>query len=432
MTSVIQDLSERIADRARPLQDWLGRRLSALPDAEPPVYASIDVRNAGFKVSVVDTNLFPAGFNNLCETFSERGAAAFKSFFQAWHPSVRKVLIFPEEHTRNLFYWKSVAALRAMLTDAKQGPGLEVEIGSASTRFTSDPFPIVWEEGRTIEVRKVRMQDGFLKTDRFIPDLILINNDLSGGTPEYLKDLKQLLLPSPYLGWHRRRKSEHFHHFAVLAAEAAEILGIDPWLITPLSEAETGVDLSDGICLKRLKDTADRLLDRVREKYRRHGVARAPYLFVKNNAGTYGMGVTHIDSGDAFLNLNRRIRNKLESSKGGSKVSEYLLQEGIPTADFYRGKPIEPVVYLVGGENVGTFFRIHEEKNELENLNAPGMAFACLCFHKVKPSANGKTYQLTYENRDQLFTVACLLGRLASLASVLERHDTALIPARSA
>ncbi len=432
MNTVIQDLAERIAARTRPLQDWRDRRLAALPGAEPPVYASIDVRNAGFKVSVVDTNLFPAGFNNLCETFSERGAAAFKSFFQAWHPSVRKVLIFPEEHTRNLFYWKSVAALKAMLADAKHGPGLEVEIGSASTRFTSDPFPVVLEDAPALEIRKVRMQDGFLRTDAFVPDLILVNNDLSGGTPEYLMDLKQILLPSPYLGWHRRRKSDHFHHFAALAAEAAGILEVDPWLITPLSEVETGVDLSDEICLRRLKDTADRLLDRVREKYRRHGIARAPYLFVKNDAGTYGMGVTHIDSGDAFLKLNRKTKNKLESSKGGSKVSEYLLQEGIPTADLYRGKPIEPVVYLVGGENVGTFFRIHEEKNELENLNAPGMAFACLCFHKVKPSANGKTYQLSYENRDQLFTVACLLGRIASLASVLELKAATLAPAQSA
>jgi glutamate--cysteine ligase len=131
------------------------------------------------------------------------------------------------------------------------------------------------------------------------------------------------------------------------------------------------------------------------------------------------MGVTHIDDGKAFLNLSRRIRNKLESSKGGLRVSEYLLQEGIPTADLYRGKPIEPVVYLVGGENVGTFFRIHEEKNELENLNAPGMTFDCLCLHKRK-------------NRDDLFTVASLLGRIASLASVLELHATVSAPARSA
>jgi glutamate--cysteine ligase len=384
MNSIIQDLAARLSEphRARQLEDWRDRRLSSLPGAEPPVYASIDVRNAGFKVSVVDTNLFPAGFNNLCETFSANAAEAFKSFFKAWHPSVRKILIFPEAHTRNLYYWKNVEALRSILVQS----GMETE---------------------------VHPREGF------VPDLILLNNDLSSGIPEPLRGSGRLLLPSPDLGWHRRRKSDHFRHFEGLAIEAAEILEVDPWLITPLSESETGVDLSDEICLKRLKDTADRLLDRIRDKYRRHGIARAPYLFIKNDAGTYGMGVTHVDSGSAFLKLSRRIRNKLESSKGGASVREYLLQEGIPTADLYRGKPIEPVVYLVGGENVGMFFRIHEEKNELENLNAPGMTFDCLCLHKLK-------------NRDDLFKVASVLGRIASLASVLELHATAPASARSA
>ena len=31
----------------------------------PPFYSSVDLRNAGFKLAPVDTNLFPGGFNNL-------------------------------------------------------------------------------------------------------------------------------------------------------------------------------------------------------------------------------------------------------------------------------------------------------------------------------------------------------------------------------
>ena len=34
-----------------------------------PFYASVDLRNAGFKLAPVDTNLFPAGFNNLNPAF---------------------------------------------------------------------------------------------------------------------------------------------------------------------------------------------------------------------------------------------------------------------------------------------------------------------------------------------------------------------------
>lgn len=418
MIPVIQSLSEKIEANESRLKRWYQDRLKDLPGAEPPIYTSVDLRNSGFKISVVDTNLFPAGFNNLCETFSERASEGFRNFFRNWHACVSKVLIFPEEHTRNLHYWKNIAALKTMLS----GAGFEVEVGSASTAFTDDPFPIALEDGNIVNVRKVQLKDGFLRAGSFVPDLILINNDLSTGTPDYLKGLNQLLLPSPHLGWHRRKKSDHFHHFEALIGEVSQILDVDPWLLAPISEAETGVDLSDEICLKRLKDTADRLLDRIRLKYRQYGIQRDPYLFIKNNAGTYGMGLIHVESGEKLLQLNRKLRNKLESAKGGQKVSGYLLQEGIPTADFYRGKPLEPVVYLVGGETVGTFFRIHEEKNDMESLNAPGMAFSCLCFHKVK-STSGKTYQLTYDNKDSLFRVGALLGKTAALASVLELHD---------
>ena len=34
----------------------------------PPFYCSVDLRNAGYKLAPVDTNLFPAGFNNLNPT----------------------------------------------------------------------------------------------------------------------------------------------------------------------------------------------------------------------------------------------------------------------------------------------------------------------------------------------------------------------------
>jgi len=34
-----------------------------------PFYSSVDLRNSGFKLALVDTNLFPAGFNNPTPVF---------------------------------------------------------------------------------------------------------------------------------------------------------------------------------------------------------------------------------------------------------------------------------------------------------------------------------------------------------------------------
>lgn len=417
---MIIELAARIKEKSGALENWLEDRLASLAGTPPPVYSSVDLRNSGFKISVVDTNLFPSGFNNLCETFSGNASTTFREYFEQWFPGIKKILLFPEEHTRNLFYWKNVWALQKILREA----GLEIQIGSASTLFTGDPFPIEIDGRRTLSVRKVFLKRRRLQTEDFIPDVILINNDLSTGTPDYLKNLDQILLPSPHLGWHRRKKSEHFTFYSRLIGEAADLLGVDPWLLSPLTTVETGVDLRDEICLKRLRDSADRMLTLIRQKYLQYGVRRDPYLFVKNNSGTYGLGITHLHSGAQFLTLNRKIRNKLESAKGGQNISEYLLQEGIPTADLYKGKPLEPVVYLVGGKTIGTFFRIHEEKTEIDSLNAPGMSFACLCFHKVEEPK--KSYQLTYEHKDQLFAVTSLLGRIASLASLMELPETVI------
>ena len=41
-----------------------------------PFYASVDLRNSGFKLAPVDTNLFPGGFNNLNPAFLPLGVQA--------------------------------------------------------------------------------------------------------------------------------------------------------------------------------------------------------------------------------------------------------------------------------------------------------------------------------------------------------------------
>ena len=327
---------------------------------------------------MIDTNLFPAGFNNLCETFAANAAQAFGRFLAKNHPGVKRIHLYPEPHTRNRFYLENVRSLTSILHQA----GFETSAG--------------------------------LKLEP--ADLILANNDFTGGVPEEIARSKIPVLPPPSAGWHRRRKSDHFQILGGLIQELAGLLEIDPWLLFPLWSLESAIDLESENCLKRLQRSADELLTRIAQKHREHGIHEEPFLFVKNNAGTYGLGVLPIDSGNELLSLSRRLRDKLRYSKGGRPVTELLLQEGIPTADTLDGHPIEPVVYLIGGEPVGTFFRIHGEKNARENLNAPGMRFACICYHQIEPP----TASLSDPNKENLFRTADLLAKVASLAAAIE------------
>ena len=37
-------------------------------EIDVPIYGSVDIRDAGWKIAVVDANQFPAGFNNTSES----------------------------------------------------------------------------------------------------------------------------------------------------------------------------------------------------------------------------------------------------------------------------------------------------------------------------------------------------------------------------
>ena len=64
-----------LAEQTR-IEAWFRQQWQLTP---APFYASVDLRNAGFKLAPVDTNLFPAGFNNLNPAFQPLSIHAVQS-----------------------------------------------------------------------------------------------------------------------------------------------------------------------------------------------------------------------------------------------------------------------------------------------------------------------------------------------------------------
>ena len=62
LTGPLLDLEKKILDATPAIERWF--RLE-WQEHTPPFYCSVDLRNAGYKLAPVDTNLFPGGFNNL-------------------------------------------------------------------------------------------------------------------------------------------------------------------------------------------------------------------------------------------------------------------------------------------------------------------------------------------------------------------------------
>jgi glutamate--cysteine ligase len=257
----------------------------------------------------------------------------------------------------------------------------------------------------------------------FDPCTILLNNDLSAGIPAILENLnEQTLLPPLHAGWALRRKNNHFSAYDDVVKKFAKMVDIDPWLLNPyfIKCNDVNVDAVSGEDL--LSNAVDALLAKIRKKYKQYGIKEKPFVIIKANAGTYGMGIMTVRSSAEVRSLNQQQRHKISVVKGGLDVNEMIVQEGVYTFEQINESVAEPVVYMIDRYVVGGFYRVHEDKGADENLKAPGMHFVPLAFahqHAV-PDMRAKPGTAA-PNRFYLYGV---VARLALLAASLELEKT--------
>lgn len=361
----LSDITHRIEEKRAEIEEWFEKKRSIHPR---PIYGSVDVRDAGWKVGVVDANHFPAGFNNIDETDKPHIAALLKNHILRQHPDCSWVHLYPESHTRNPAYVENVRSIQLLIEMA----GFHCTVGSVELSEIGYLNGI----NGPLKLSKVELEEETetMYVNEAIPCLILLNNDL---TEQILPPItQQHITPSPQMGWFRRKKSEHYQCLRPLVNEISELIGIDPWHLLPDWFVSEDKCLDEDVCRKKLAGDIDEFLSKIRSKYEELGIEREPVAVVKNDSGTYGLGVLIVHSGDELLNLSNRKLNKLRYAKGGSKVENFLIQEGIPTRLFTaENKPAEPVGYLVDGDAASWFYRINAKKSDMDNLNSPSAEF---------------------------------------------------------
>src|SRR5260370_1406911 len=188
LTGPINELEQRMLESMPAIERWF--RLEWM-EHTPPFYTSVDLRNAGFKLAPVDTNLYPGGWNNLTPEMLplavQAAMAASKKISPkpqnllqipspptpttsplttalapvdpnlhpgGWNnpppemlppgvqaamaaiekicPEAKNLLLIPERHTRNSFYLTNVARLVEIFSAA----GLNVRLGSLDEAIT--------------------------------------------------------------------------------------------------------------------------------------------------------------------------------------------------------------------------------------------------------------------------------------------------------
>ena len=413
----INELEQRILDSMPAIERWF--RLEWM-EHTPPFYCSVDVRNAGFKLAPVDTNLYPGGWSNLTPQMMPLAVQAAMAAIEKICPEARNLLVVPENQPRNSFYLSNLLQLKHIFHQA----GLNVRFGSLSSEI-KEPTTMNLPTGESITIEPLIHNARRLGLKDFDPCTILLNNDLSTGIPGILEDLnEQYLLPPLHASWSVRRKSKHFKAYEEVAKRFGKLLGIDPWLINPMfahcGEVNFSEDTSTG--MDCLITNVDALLSKIKRKYKEYGINEKPFVVVKADNGTYGMGIMTVRDVKDLDASNRKSKNNMSILKDGQPVSEVIIQEGVLTNERVNDAVAEPVVYMMDRYVVGGFYRVHAERGIDENLNTPGASFVPLAFaDSGRLPQQGEKPGSSSPNRFYMYGV---IGRLAMLAASYEMEAT--------
>ena len=409
LTGPLAELEKHVLDTMPAIERWF--RLQFI-EHTAPFYSSVDLRNSGFKLAPVDTNLFPAGFNNLNPAFMPLAVQAAMSAIEKVCPDTQRFLLVPENHTRNPFYLQNVAALKKIL----QRAGMAVRIGSLIPEVMS-PTELDLPNGEKLLLEPIKRVGNRVMVDDFNPCAVLLNNDLSGGSPDIFRDIEQVLLPPLRAGWTTRRKSQHFTAYDRVAGEFANLINIDPWFINPYFARCGKINFAEKQGEDCLVGYVEEILKQIKEKYRQYDIPHEPFVIVTADAGTYGMGIMTVKSVDDVRNLNRKQRNKMAVVKEGLEVNEVLIQEGVYTFETLNEGVAEPVIYMIDHFVVGGFYRVHTERGQDENLNAPGSHFQPLAFETDCHTPD--CYGRPGDPPNRFYTYG-VIARLAMLAAAYE------------
>ena len=363
----LNDLNQLIEAKRQEITEWMEKKRAEVPI---PIYGSVDVRDAGWKIAVVDANHFPAGFNNVAPEDEQHLSALLKNHINRRDEKCRWVHLYPESHTRNAAYVENLKTLQRLIEQA----GFRCTVGSPELADHGSLAGISGPLNLDIVSLQLVNDEESIVVNGEQPDLILLNNDLTEGIVPGLGTSR--VSPPPVMGWHSRKKSHHYDALSDYVSEIAELIGIEPWCLITDWFVSKDKCLDRESCRIELAAEVDDFIQRIKNKYHTLGIDREPVVFIKNDSGTYGLGILSVRSGEELLSLSNRKMRKLMYSKGGVEVENFLIQEGIPTRlETADGGPVEPVVYLVDGQAASWFYRINEKKSDIDNLNSPSASF---------------------------------------------------------
>jgi glutamate--cysteine ligase len=415
--NIIKELTLKLSTKQNLINDYFAEKFSKFPAL---FYNSVDLRHSSHKITAIDTNCYPAGFNNLSDLGKISAQNLAQDFFKksSFPPTNSTknlpftIFIIPENHTRNFKYLENLSMIFKILQSIEN---TKIFIATFNPEI-HEPTSITLENQENITLFPLQKISGKLaiKNDdhNIFADFAILNNDLTNGIPEILNNITTPLSPSTFMGWFQRTKSQHFNFYNQIAIEISDILVIDPWLISSFHEKCDDVNFKENIGLECLATKVESMLKKITEKYQYYQITDQPYCYIKADNGTYGMAVWSVSDPQEILEINKKERNKMNMLKGSTQTHKVMVQEGIITKDTINNNPCEPMIYMVNGQIAECLFRCNDQRNSQISLNASGASFF-----------NSQNILLPNNLDSRNFRIYELIAKMASLASSQEFNN---------
>ena len=374
---MIQELiHHQICNNVRALESWYE---ASCADLAFPVYSSFDIRDSGHKICPVDANIFPAGFNNICDVDKENSVKLMGDYLRTHYPQYHKpIILLAEEHTHNAYYWENIFTIKQLVEAA----GFQIKI--AIPREFDGFLEVKSIVGHELKVFSANKKENYLIVDGNESELVINNNDFSSDYSSWIEGLDVPMNPPFRLGWFWRRKEDFFKQYNQLVEQFSRIIDIPLNSLNIKTVSFKNFDINDDQSRSQLADQVDTFLEQLADEYQRNHIQSKPYVFIKNNSGTYGLGIIKVATGADIREWSYKSRKKMKASKGGGGFNEVIIQEGVPTKYQTQDESAEPAIYLIGQKLAGGFLRTHSKKGPDDNLNSPGAVYKRLCVSDLK------------------------------------------------
>lgn len=355
LNNSFDDFCSKLFSKKKDVDDWFISQFSSCP---APFYSSIDTRFCGYKSAAIDANFFPAGFNIIKDNLN---SDYFSREINRRVKDASNIFIIAEEFDRNKFYFEHLSALCSAIEHA----GFNVQSGQLGKDF-------------------IVKENKLFNTSGIYADFVIINNDFSKTNTGGLENLEHVSTP-PQLGWHNRKKSTHFSQYNQCVDGLCHAIALkEQWHIVPEHRSCSTVDFMTKIGMDCISRYSGEILNKINFEYDKHRIKDKPFIVIKPEAGTFGMGVMSIDDPKDVYTLNRKQRTKMSATKS-NRNDKVVIQEGIPTAIYSStNHPAELVFYFIGDSLAGTFLRSHEKQGTTGSLNKIGMQFETVNKHDSK------------------------------------------------